>query len=304
MFGKRLETLTRPTTSSGYSLTHFLAIRLRILLKFLIETILEARLLFVAHKITRQVDAIGGGRAAIVIGGGPSTKQLAIDKVKTEQKAGRLDVFVVNAYALTSLASELEPNYYVLSDPAYLPSSKTELKGLRVSLVWDKLKTWKHVRLILPHSWQTECVSIQDQVVVWFDNRELPGWSKSSSPLRPRGYLSATAHTALAVAKYMDYSEIYLIGFDHSVFRQLHVDLNNKLFEGPGHFYESGKSADLALSSFYPNGLADALHAYSLLSLDLRRVFSTKGVINLSPNSFIDVFDKVKESTFLNKGED
>ena len=63
--------------------------------------------------------------------------------------------------------------------------------------------------------------SVKNKVEIWIDDRELVGWSRSITVLKPRGYASVTAHKTIAAAVHMGYRTVYLIGLDNSLFKNV-----------------------------------------------------------------------------------
>jgi hypothetical protein len=297
--GRSFERSSRLTTSPGHSLWKLGVKRLRVLLRWVIETMFEFQDLAYAHRITRRIKDQGEGRRVLIIAGGPSTKNINIEEVNRLQRLGELDLIAVNSFALSALASEIEPDIYVLGDPLYLPNSKIINKGAVPSDVWEKFNDWKELKLVLPHNWIGSCSESFDRVIAWYDNRELVGFSDSISPVKPRGYISVVTHTAIAVALYMGYDEVLLLGFDNSIFKQLQVDDQNNLFEGPGHFYETHSTKSWNINNFFPNGMADALYAYGLIFYDLKTAFSSEKITNLDVSSYADSFRKQTSSNLV-----
>ena len=63
---------------------------------------------------TKQLYNSKVGKVALVLGNGPSLDKLNTNKVKSFVN----DVFVVNDFYKLSISNEVQPTYYVLSDPA------------------------------------------------------------------------------------------------------------------------------------------------------------------------------------------
>jgi hypothetical protein len=296
----QIEIRTRLTVNPRYSLTRLAVQKFRILVVFVARSILECWQLRLAHTHTRSIRGAYSDRDALIIAGGPSVSGLNIQNVLEAQRLHKLDVFAMNWYTEGDLSSTLIPNYYGLSDPLTKPSSDSIFKGVFAQSIWTKLKTWPDTKLLLPHTWRKLSNLIKNDVGIWFDDRELPGLSHSVSPVRPRGYISITAHKVIACAVYMGYRNIFIIGLDNSLFKSIEVDSENRIIEKPGHFYDTEESPNISRPSLYPNGVEDFLYDHSLLCLDLKRSFTAVNIFNIDKSSLTDAFPKI-DSEFIDQ---
>ena len=126
---------------------------------------------------------------------------------------------------------------------------------------------------------------------LYFDNDSLEGWSKSISPLRPRGYQGSTGVKALAVALHLEPSAVLLIGLDLSYYRNFVVDSDNRLLRQPSHVAGTD-SGTQDISPHSVHGLADALYSTASQFLALHTHFAGRSVVNLDPDSLVDAFPK------------
>ena len=212
---------------------------------------------------------------------------------------GELNVFALNWYPLSELAKQLKPDYFCLSDPLNKPGSQKEFKGNKTQIIWEYLKHSPKTKLILPHNWLHFLQVIPNDVSVWFDDRELVGWSHSISPIKPRGYSSLTAHKTISAALYLGHKKVFLVGLDNSVFKNVVVTENNELIDKPSHFYDSPSTLDLKHGKAFNYGMQDYLYNHSLVFLDLNKCFHGNAIINLDCDSYTDAFVKL-ENEFIN----
>ena len=247
------------------------------------------------HKLllrqTRSLKATLGNRSALVLGNGPSIAKLDLVAVSSQQ-AVDLDVFVVNWFPLSELAKSITPNFIVLSDPAMAPS---QVSDLRCCKLWEYLSLHSEIKIVVPSSWSKylDKESTWSSRIIYFNDLGKEGLSKNIDPTKPRGYLSLTVYKALAMASYLGYRDISILGVDNTMFQGLSVTQENELMIGDKHFYAKQRP-DQNMSNFYPNGVADFFYDISLCFLHLRRCFGHLGnVYNLDGDSLVDCFSKL-----------
>ena len=289
----RLETYTRLTINPQYSVTLLAVQKLRVLLVFITRSIFEWRVLRKAHHQTKKIKGAYSDKDALVIAGGPSVNRLIVENVLQDQQSGQLDVFAVNSYAEGEIASRLIPDYFGLSDPIHKPNSNVVFKGVNSQDIWAKLESWPQTKLLLPHNWLNLKMYITNEVAVWFDDRDLPGWLRSNSPIRPRGYSSNTGLKAVACAMFMGYRNVFVIGLDNSLAKTIEVDSDNRLMEASSHFYDSESTIKEYRPHLYPRGVQDLLYDQSLSFVDLRKCFKSKNLFNIDTESLTDVLPKI-----------
>ena len=246
------------------------------------------------HKLllrqTRSLKATLGNRSALVLGNGPSIAKLDLVAVSSQQGVD-LDVFVVNWFPLSELAKSVTPNFIVLSDPAMAPS---QVSDLRCNQLWDYLLLHSEIKIVVPSSWSKylDKESTWSSRTIYFNDLGMEGLSKNIDPTKPRGYLSLTVYKALAMASYLGYRDISILGVDNTMFQGLSVTQENELMIGDKHFYAKQRP-DQNMSNFYPNGVADFFYDISLCFLHLRRCFGhLENVYNLDGDSLVDCFVK------------
>ena len=292
----RLEMISRLTTNPQYSVTLLSLQKARVLFVYLARSILEWKQLRKAHQHSKKARGAYAHKDALIIAGGPSVNNLNVAKVLAAQTSGEIDVFALNWFPLSDLAKTLVPDFFCLSDPLNRPGSETVFKGHKSEKIWTYFNSHPQIKLILPHNWLKYDQLIKNKVEIWIDDRELVGWSRSNSVLRPRGYSSVTAHKTIAAAIHMGYRTIYLIGLDNSVFKNVVVNERNELGDNPSHFYDSDSTSTLIHNKrIFPFGMQDYLYNHSAVFLDLRHSFFNTSIVNLDKYSLTDCFYKLDE---------
>ena len=282
----RLEARSRLTTNPQYSVTLLWLQKFRVLLIYVARSILEWNALRRAHRCSRKAKDRYANKDALIIASGPSVN--------------RLHVFALNWFSFSDLAQKIVPDFFCLSDPITKPGSQSVFKGKRSEEIWHYLGSQPTTKLILPHNWTKYTKSIKNKVEIWIDDRELVGWSRSISVLKPRGYASVTAHKTIASAVFMGYRNIYLIGLDNSLFKFVEVDEENQIIETPAHSYDDVNSVDIRRQQLYPKGMQSLLYNYSLVFVDLKRSFKVSNIFNIDKSSLTDAFPKI-ESEFIDQ---
>ncbi len=293
-FLERIERKTAITTHPQDSISLAIIRRLRVLAFCVYRELSTLSFRRTATKHLRNSKNSKGLREALVLGNGPSIKAIDWEKLALENL--NLDVFVVNWFVLS--ANTFIPDYVVLSDPAMHPASKSDERN---SLLWKRLEELQSAILVVPLSWfrVLRHDSRFNQRIIYFVDSSLEGWWKGISPLLPRGYASLTAYKALAVANYLGYRRISILGIDNTMFYGLHVSPSNQILLKDHHFYSSDIDNDL--SKFFPNGVADYFYDLSLCFMYLKSCFSKLNhVVNLDERSLVDTFTKSKShATYL-----
>jgi hypothetical protein len=281
-----LANFTSTQTNPNYSLSHLLLIKIRVLFEFAIRSILLVGRHQRALRQIRQIKNSCTGRKAIVFANGPSVNSLDLNN--SVFRAEDVDVFVVNFFPLSKLASQVRPNCLVLSDPLTHPKVVSD----KNQELWGWVQNNPSVSLYVPTSWYKTFQNLSmSNKIVYFDDRNLTGWSKNISPTRPRGYGSLTSYKAMAVACFAGYSRIGIIGFDNSQFRTVYTNLQNRIYQKSLYFYD--ESRDLELSDSLYNGIADYFYDTSN-TFSYLRMFNKFPIVNLDPNSLADQFIKIQ----------
>lgn len=273
-------------------------IKFNILVQWAIKTVIDSDSNKVSLRSTRMISGTKKKKNAVVLGNGPTVKNLNFVRVRELKLKEELEIFTVNYGLLDEDIQNLEPNYLVLSDEMTMPNALDE----RTTELWKRISESKGIVVITPTSWHSkfdELKQCKNGSCLHFKDSSLEGISKSTSPLRARGYSSMTTYKALAFAVHLGYAEIFCAGIDNSSFKSVEVNQHNHLIQNSRHLNENYmKSKDISVG--YPNGMCDYLADYASLFYTLRRCFGSKKIVNLALDSELDVFRKIKgEDTYF-----
>jgi hypothetical protein len=280
----------------GLSVVRLLRVKSRILAKFVIEW--STRPIDRRRKLqaVRELHGRSSERIALVLGLGPSIRKLDAEKIVEQQERGDLDVFAVNAFALSKLAETVVPRYYVLTDPAFFGGDVAHYKSTsRASPtdVWEYIQRHQDTTVVIPHN-RSVPAGIEVSRLVYVNALGLQGFTNETSPIKPRGYLAITAYSALGLAGWMGYGRILISGIDNSQFRNMRLSSRGKVAVGASHAYttDDGRANEIAL--FSRGGVAAYFEDVSRLFRDLE-LFRGLPIENLDQDTLVDTFPIAKD---------
>ncbi len=242
---------------------------------------------------TKKMKNIYKGHKAFVLAGGPSLKKLNFYKVNLLQKDSGYKVFCLSSYISTELAEIVTPDFYIVSDPAFLGDNRN-ISEEKVKEIEDSIKNLEklNITLFLPVEFKGR-LKIKN-TIFYFNDCEFRWFNKNvTNILKPRSYLSMTAYKALAIACYMGFDTIYICGFDNNWIKFLEVDKNNDIYYDNPHGYKQADAKKLKMTGKDGNNVGELLYRHSFLFLDLYKF--PKNIINLDPESLVDAFSKVHD---------
>ena len=241
----------------------------------------------------------------VILGNGPSLNDTMANN-KEFLLARHL--LAVNFAANTPIFTELKPKFYMLTDPVFF--NRMELDN--VQQLWRNFAEtvdWE-MTLFIPTKakkkgdWFNNVIKNKNitictynmtpvEGVQWFENM---AYNHHWGMPRPRNVLIPSIMQGIA----MRYKTIYLAGADHSWLKTLSVDDDNRVVSIQPHFYKEAKSEEERIKKDYMNiplhqvleSMYIAFRTYHVI----RRYADYRGVkvINITPNSFVDAFARLK----------
>ena len=243
----------------------------------------------VTLKNTSSLRDSKAGKVALVLGSGPSLNALNIEVLDDHID----DVFVINAFNQLKVADRVKPTFYGLSDPAHFGAQA----GAQTLELAETLSYVKSVSatLVLPHTAYAS-PAFADIGTIYFDDRERIFLNNNLSPLKPRSYGSTTIYKMLAMAVFMGYEKIYLLGFDNSNFLNYRGRPDNLMQDLGGataeRKFEKKSSFIGEYEKEFTSGMAGRMQSYAHLFGDLQK-FDDEKIFNLDPYSLTDAFPKI-----------
>lgn len=226
---------------------------------------------------------------ALVIGNGPTQGYLTQELLQ-EIKDHEIEVFAINFWNENEQLSKVVPDYFVISDPLTLKM------GLSDDFLYQKNKALltyltksPQIQIFCP---VRRCKELRElfgkERIHGFADAQLEYWTKNISPIFPRGYVGMTLYKSLAIAKWLGYEKIFVIGMDNTYPRNIYCDKDNRILNHEIHAKTSDFLADMTF--IYPS-IGDLLVVLSNLFYDA--YLFRGGVINLDPYSLTDAFEKI-----------
>ena len=256
----------------------------------------------------------------VILGNGPSLND-TLEK-HSDFLEGRT-LFGVNFFARTSVFKKLQPRYYVICSPEYFVGEQKN------EWVEDRLKTFRvlaentswQLHLFVPtlakknQDWKRIIANNANIKIHYFNNTPIEGpltfnhffFRKNLGMPRPHNVLIPSIFLALN----LKFKKIYLVGADHSWVREVSVDDQNQVLIGQKHFYDSEtKQESIGKNKpepqpMYHGGSGQTRKLHEVLIKFVRSFQSywalknyaaslDASVINTTPGSFIDAFERLK----------
>lgn len=236
----------------------------------------------------------------IVMGNGPSLNGTIAENLPLLQST---DTMAVNFAAIAPVFFELKPRYYVLADPHFF-SDNAEDHNLRLLGKALGKVDWP-MTLFVPAKMRTEAatrykgpgISIRP-----FNAVGAEGFAPFCDFVYGRGLAMARPRNvlipAIMLAVNEGYSEIAIVGADHSWMKTLSVTDDNEVVSVQEHFYADSKHEENRIRHEYAGyrlhqiveSFAVAFRSYH----DIARYAAKRGVnvYNATPGSFIDAFPR------------
>lgn len=237
------------------------------------------------------------GQRALVLGSGPSLSKLNLNSPDLVN----FDVFAVNSFFQSPAAKMITPEFYCLSDPNYFVEDQTNVTFKNDDFF--RYLEQNKPKLLISHFYRRS-TRFRNFSVIYFNDREFRWMRKSINPLRPRSYVSLTLYKSLAIAIYLGYEEILLLGMDNNEFAFYESDSANSVFVNFTKYFADGMSSDVVNSQQKPegftSGLAGRLQFFGQIYGDLKK-FSKYPVRNLDENSLVDAFPKLVNHPLIRK---
>ncbi len=237
---------------------------------------------------TRALKNSKKGKVALILGSGPSLNNLNTNALGDYVD----DVFVINSFNQLEVAARIKPAFYGLSDPAHFGTLSSE-QTLELNAILDYVKDCE-ATLVLPHTaFLAKVFSSFNRV--FFDDREKTFLNRNIGPLKPRSYGSTTIYKMLAMATFMGYEEIFVLGFDNTNFLNYRGRPDNLMQDVGGataiRKIETKSAFIGEYEKEFTSGMAGRMQSYAHLFGDLHK-FKKFKISNLDPYSLTDAFPK------------
>lgn len=243
----------------------------------------------------------------VILGNGPS---LLSSITEHPEFFKNKDLFAVNMFANSEFFSQLQPQYYVILAPELWTDSPTERMATEQKTLFANIAkaTW-NIYLYAPtfakksQFWKSYFADKPNISIVWFNATPIEGfrsWNfmfyrKNLGMPRPHNILTPS----LMIAIKQSYSQIYLLGADHSWLNEIWVSKNNDVYLTQKHFYDeqTAKANHMYTPNDTPRRLHEILHKFMCAFssyFEIRAYAESRGIriLNATPNSYIDAFER------------
>jgi hypothetical protein len=245
----------------------------------------------------------------VILGNGPSFRK-TIDE--NEEFFLNNELICLNHFAITDYYAMLKPkHYFIIAHDLFLDDTMDEYKNASIKLfnaiaektTWKlkffityEAKSEKRWQEILKQNKNIEIVFMNITPVEGFKYFRYLWYRKGLGVARPHNVMIPSIFFAITNGA----KEIVIIGAEHSWLHELHVDdENNTLFYNK-HFYDEQKGVQKCNykgSSFMKlhevlRSFSSAFEGYHIIEEYSR--FRGVRIVNCSPNSFIDAFERKK----------
>lgn len=248
-----------------------------------------------------QKDRSNGGDSIIIMGNGPSLKEMIDNRLDALMSMPRMAVnFAANADDFDILL----PQHYLLADPHFFEAAQSDPNVVKLwknlaKVDWD-MTLHVPVRAKLPDAFSRNLptnIKLERFNMTpgeGFDFFIHPLYERGLAMPRPRNVLVPAMMQAMAAG----YRRIYLTGADHTWIHDLYVDDLNRVVSVQPHFYDDNKEElDRVAQTYAGLHLHDVLGSFvvALRSYHQIKNYADKigcEIYNATPGSLIDAFPR------------
>lgn len=253
-------------------------------------------------------------KKCIILGNGPSLNQsLSIYKSTFDD----YDLICVNNFASSPFYEEIKPAYYILAahiffyeehklSQKYINSRNEIFHHIETKTTWDL--TIMFPFMAKKSSFLSSFLMKNKNITpVFFNTTPIEGIPFVNHLFFRKGFGSPRPHNVLIPAImnsiYLGYSEIYIVGADHSWLPEISVNEQNEALVHQKHFYDENESKPDKMEDYInrPRRLHEIIHKFYLSFKgywEIQKYATSKNIkiYNASELSMIDAFERKKLS--------
>ena len=253
---------------------------------------------------TQLPDALSNPNELLILANGPSLN----DTVTSHPDFVRGKTLLAVNFAVNSpLYEELKPELYLIADPLFwiVPEKREQLFGTMARKTTWPMTFFVPTRALKDKAWQ-ELIAMNSNIrLCIYNTTPIEGYQGFCDRVFRAGLGVPRPHNVLipsiAVGLRMPFQKIYLAGADHSWLPEISVTDDNVVLMHQKHFYDQNqsKAATVSQENLKSARLYTILHHMSVAfkSYFVLEAFAQKmhkEVINVTPNSYIDAFKRMK----------
>lgn len=236
------------------------------------------------------------GKRCFILATGPSTEKQDLTLLKDETVIGVSGLF--NHKDINTV----NPKYYV-NPPVFAYHSHYHSEDKFISYLKDMDKNLSDDIVLFFHIGDKKYIDkykiFINKKIVWneykqWDNKEITDLSLDSMP-----NISSVSESAIYIALYLGFKEIFLLGFDHDWFNGLY-NYSFKVEKLQKHFKKSAQEVCEAHnidSEFQMRRHAKIFHKYKILHSLKKNIYNA----NSNSSTYVDTFPKVEYTKLFDK---
>lgn len=216
-------------------------------------------------------------------------------------------LLAVNFAVTSPMFEQLKPELYLIADPLFwiVPEKREQLFGTLAEKTTWEMTLFVPYRALKDKMWQPLIAKNQNIKLCIYNTTPIEGFKFFCNFIFKRGYGVPRPHNVLipsiAIGLRLPFKRIYLAGADHSWLPEVTVTDDNVVLMHQKHFYDQNKSKSETVKQ--ENLKSARLHTIlyhmyvAFKSYFVLKDFADtqdKEVINITPNSFIDAFKRMK----------
>ncbi len=240
----------------------------------------------------------------LILANGPSLNETVTQHPEFVRSKTLLAVnFAVNS----PMFEELKPEIYLIADPLFwiVPEKREQLFGTMAQKTTWPMNFFVPARALKDKEWKPLIAGNPNIHLYIYNTTPIEGYQGFCDRVFRSGLGVPRPHNVLipsiAVGLRMPFKKIYLAGADHSWLPEISVTDDNVVLMHQKHFYDQNqsKAATVSQENLKSARLYTILHHMSVAfkSYFVLEAFAEKmhkEVINITPNSYIDAFKRLK----------
>ncbi len=255
-----------------------------------------------------RAGTVGTPRPTVaILGNGPSLGR-ELPRLIADGALREKDFMAVNFFALDKRFEQVQPAYYVLSDPMFFRDSALRDRVAELYRTLDARVTWPmhlYVQYYNPERFDYRAVLPNPNIrIIPFHTQCYVGFPGLMFRLFRRGLGSANFGTVVQVCEYvallLGYRRLELYGVDHTLLDGLTVDDRNRLCRIDSHYYDTTPSAPQPIfqkvppvpytMSVYLGEVAELFRGHEVLR-DYAAWLGAR-IVNRTRGSLIDAYER------------
>jgi len=229
---QKFRILPRTSDYIGLSVLRLIGVKTRVLVQFIILKILYRNKIRTRLKTLHEFYNKTGEVDALVLASGKSVSRLDENWLRNFVNNGGF-IYAINQFCDTPLSRIIKPTMLVLSDPAYFEKNHDS----SITRLFEYLSMNPEILLAMPAHF--DLPEKLPNKTLYFNALSLSGFSRNTSPLKPRGFIGLTAYHALSISHFFPHRRIFFCGIDNDLFKGLERDLHGNLVTIGKHMYYS-----------------------------------------------------------------